>query len=152
MATVFEEMRNGSHYDIRDAKYQEEVHSEIDRCRHICWEINNIDPNDREELKAKEHKLIADMQEGAFLTPPIQIDCANCVHLGKNVFANHGLTVMSVGYCDHRRRCDDGSGSRIVHRQPRAPEYPQHLHRRDNHQKERMDWSPRKHYAGSYHR
>lgn len=97
MATVFEELRNGAHYDIRDAKYQEEVHSEIDRCRHICWEINNIDPNDREELKAKEHKLIADMQEGAFLTPPIQIDCANCVHLGKNVFANHGLTVMSVG-------------------------------------------------------
>lgn len=97
MATVYEEMRNGAHYDIRDAKYQEEVHSEIDRCRHICWEINNIDPNDREKLKAKEHKLIADMQEGAFLTPPIQIDCANCVHLGKNVFANHGLTVMSVG-------------------------------------------------------
>lgn len=37
------------------------------------------------------------MQDDAFLTPPFQIDCANCVHLGKNVFANHGLTVMSVG-------------------------------------------------------
>lgn len=53
MATVFEELRNGAHYDIRDAKYQEEVHSEIDRCRHICWEINNIDPNDREEIKSE---------------------------------------------------------------------------------------------------
>ena len=37
------------------------------------------------------------MPEGSFITPPFQIDCANCVHLGKNVFANHGLTVMSVG-------------------------------------------------------
>ena len=34
---------------------------------------------------------------GNFFTPPFQIDCANCVHLGKNVFSNHGLTVMSVG-------------------------------------------------------
>lgn len=97
MATVFEELRSGAHYDIRDAKYIDEVHGEIDRCRHLCWEINNLDPNDKATILSKEHELIADMQEGAFLTPPFQVDCANCLHLGRNAFANHGLTVMSVG-------------------------------------------------------
>lgn len=32
-----------------------------------------------------------------FLTPPFEIDVVCRVFLGKNVFANHGLTVMSVG-------------------------------------------------------
>ncbi len=97
MATVFEELKNGQHYDIRDEKYVEQVHSEIARCRHICWEINQMDPDKKEAITKKEHELVQDMAEDAFLTPPFQIDCGNCLHLGKNVFANHGLTVMSVG-------------------------------------------------------
>ena len=27
----------------------------------------------------------------------VHLDCACCVQMGKNVFANHGLTVMSIG-------------------------------------------------------
>nr|WP_252898579.1 hypothetical protein [Secundilactobacillus odoratitofui] len=32
-----------------------------------------------------------------FFTPPMYIDCGSQVHLGKNVYANHNLTMMSVG-------------------------------------------------------
>ena len=41
--------------------------------------------------------LCGQMKDGNFFTLPFQIDCANRVFLGKNVFANHGLTVMSIG-------------------------------------------------------
>ena len=51
---VFEEMRQGKAYDIRNKDYQEQVHGELDRC-----------------------------------------GCR--VFLGKNVFANHNLTIMSLG-------------------------------------------------------
>ena len=97
MKNVFEELRSGIPYDIKDARYLEEVHGEINRCRHLCYKINTTDPNDKNMINQLERELLIDMKEGVFLTPPFQIDCANCLHLGKNVFANHGLTVMSVG-------------------------------------------------------
>ncbi len=95
--TVFEELRNGKPYDIRDDQYRKEVHTEIGRCRHLCFVINSTDPDEMQKIKDLEHQLVEDMADTAFLTPPFQIDCANCLHLGNNVFANHGLTVMSVG-------------------------------------------------------
>lgn len=96
--SVFDDLRNGKSYDIRDAAYLKEAHGEMDRCRHLCWQINGMDPGDRERIITLERELFnGDLKEGTFLTPPFQIDCACCVHMGKNVFANHGLTVMSIG-------------------------------------------------------
>lgn len=37
------------------------------------------------------------MHDGTYFTPPMFIDCGNNVNLGKNVYANHNLTMMSVG-------------------------------------------------------
>ena len=96
--SVFEDLRNGKSYDIRDSQYRQEVWAEIMRCRHLCHEINGTDPYETERITELEKELFnGNLPEGSFITPPFQIDCANCVHLGKNVFANHGLTVMSVG-------------------------------------------------------
>ena len=96
--SVFEDLRSGTPYDIRDAQYIKEAHGEMARCRHLCWKINNTDPNDRDAIITLERELFnGNLPEGSFLTPPFQVDCACCVHMGKNVFANHGLTVMSIG-------------------------------------------------------
>ncbi|MFD0897830.1 DapH/DapD/GlmU-related protein [Loigolactobacillus binensis] len=96
--SVFADLQNGKTYDIRDENYQKEVHGEIDRCDHICFEINNTDPANKAQLVDLENELLAgQMQAGTYFTPPMQIDCANSVHLGKNVYANHSLTMMSLG-------------------------------------------------------
>lgn len=96
--SVFADLRNGKAYDIRDSKYRQEVWTEIMRCRHLCHKINAADPYETGRITELEKELFnGKLPEGSFITPPFQIDCANCVHLGKNVFANHGLTVMSVG-------------------------------------------------------
>lgn len=85
--SVFENMRNGQAYNINDEDYQREVHGEIDRARHLTFQINQL-----------ERELLTNgLPEGSFLTPPFQIDCASRVFLGKNVFAKHGLTVMYLG-------------------------------------------------------
>ena len=95
--SVFEDLRNGKSYDIRDAQYLREAHGEMSRCRHLCWEINSTDPNDRDRIITLERELFGGLPEGTFITPPFQVDIACCMRLGKNVFANHGLTAMSIG-------------------------------------------------------
>lgn len=95
---VFEEMRQGKAYDIYNEDYQQQVHSEIGRCSHLCQQINQCDTRDREAIQRKEKELLdGRLEEGTYLTPPLQIDCGNRVFLGKNVFANHNLTIMSLG-------------------------------------------------------
>lgn len=95
---VFEEMRHGKAYDIRDAAYQAQVHGEIDRCTHLCQEISLCDSCRKDEILAKERALLAGrLEEGTYLTPPLMIDCGSRVFLGRNVFANHHLTMMSLG-------------------------------------------------------
>lgn len=96
--SVFENMRNGQSYNIQNPDYQKEVHSEIERSRHLSFLINQTAPNDKERIKELEAKLITGkLGSGSVFTPPFQVDCGNRMFIGKNVFANHGLTVMSLG-------------------------------------------------------
>lgn len=96
--SVFEDLQNGESYDIRDPRYQEEVHGEIDRCDHLCWEINGTDPAKKERLCELEGELFCDTAgEGTYFTPPMHVDCANSVHLGSNVYFNHDVDMMSLG-------------------------------------------------------
>jgi len=95
---VIERLHSGEAIDIRDEDYQREAHGEMDRCRQLCFEINATPPKDREKNVELENELLdGQMKDGTFFTPPFQVDLANCLKLGKNVFANHGLTVMSLG-------------------------------------------------------
>lgn len=47
---VFEELRAGKPYHILDPDYVEQVHSEMKRCRHICWKIAQTDPDEIGDL------------------------------------------------------------------------------------------------------
>lgn len=95
---IFESLRAGQTIDIRDAQYQKEVHGEIDRCNDLCHEINATMPSAKTTVLKLENELLhGQMTDGTFFTPPMFIDCGNRVNLGKNVYANHNLTMMSVG-------------------------------------------------------
>ena len=96
--TVFEEMYNGKPYDIRDEKYLSEAIPEMNRCRHLCFEINGTEPTENAKLWQLENELVGgNLPQDSFLMPPFQIDFGCNLHIGKNVLANHGLTVMSLG-------------------------------------------------------
>ena len=45
---VFEELRAGKPYHILDPDYREQAHGEMKRCRHLCWKINQTDPDETE--------------------------------------------------------------------------------------------------------
>ena len=91
-------MRKGAAYDIRQEDYVEQVHSEINRCAGLCQKINAADVNDKESILKQEKELLSNTEfTDSYFTPPFQIDCGNRVFVGKNVFANHNLTMMSLG-------------------------------------------------------
>ena len=96
---IFEKLRDGQHcHVVEDKEYVEQAHGEFDRCAHICHLINSADPIDKKKIIELERELFQNnLPENSFFTPPFQIDCACRMFVGKNVFVNHGLTVMSVG-------------------------------------------------------
>lgn len=96
--SVFENLRNGASYSVTDPDYQREAAGEMRRSHHINFLINQTDPDDRARIVELEKELMtAGVPNGTYITPPFQIDCGSEVHLGRNVFVNHGLTVMSLG-------------------------------------------------------
>ncbi len=95
---IFERIRGGEHINIQDADYQREVHGEIDRCNHLCWQLAQTDPATKERLQELENELFnGQVKDGTYLTPPMSVDCANQVTLGKNVYINHHVTMMALG-------------------------------------------------------
>ena len=89
--SVFNDLRSGMPYDVRDEKCRQEAHGEFRRCRHICHEINATVPDDVKKIEALEAKLLGGaLPEGSFLQPSIYIDCAKCLRIGKNVYSKHG--------------------------------------------------------------
>lgn len=95
---IFETIQNGKPYDIGQDDYRKEVHGEIDRCDHICWQLRMTDPTNKARLVELEKNLFNGTQgEGTFITPPMFIDCASQVYLGKGVYINHNCSMMSLG-------------------------------------------------------
>ncbi len=95
---IFERIQGGEHINIQDADYQCEVHGEIDRCDHLCWQLAQTDPAAKERLQELENELFnGQVKDGTYLTPPMSVDCANQVTLGKNVYINHHVTMMALG-------------------------------------------------------
>ena len=56
--SVFEDLRSGKPYDVRDEEYKKEAHGEFKRCRHICHLINDTDPDEQEKIAALEGEEI----------------------------------------------------------------------------------------------
>ncbi|MCH3951570.1 MAG: hypothetical protein LKE33_11640 [Acidaminococcus sp.] len=96
--SVFEDLRNGKHYDIRNPEYLAEAGKEFGRCAKVCHEIRQLDPGKTDKIKALEKELFAGrMPDDSYLIPPFDIDCGCRVNIGHNVLSNHHLTIMSVG-------------------------------------------------------
>lgn len=67
---VFNELRDGKSYHILDPDYVAQVHSEMKRCRHLCWKISQTDPDEHEAIVKLEEELLGPLKSGTFLTPP----------------------------------------------------------------------------------
>ena len=89
-------MDNTMTVDMKSKEYQDSA-KEIDRCKKLCWQISNTEPATREVRKLTEILFEGKLSEDSSILPPMMIDRANCINIGKNVFINHSLTTVAVG-------------------------------------------------------
>ena len=83
--------------DMDDEQFQK-TFSEIARCNKLCYQINNTEPMSENLPFLLEELFENRLDSTSFLTPPLQIDYANRIEIGKNVFINNNFICMSHGY------------------------------------------------------
>ena len=86
---IFEQLRSGADVDMATPEYAEAIKHMTD-CANICFKINTTAPLPEQIRPLEEHLF-------GYLMPPIQIDFACQMKIGKGVFVNHSLTCMAAG-------------------------------------------------------
>ena len=90
--SVFEDLRNGMQYDVRNPKYRKEVWDEIMRCRHLCHEIValltvNHEPKNIRTIMTKEIHIKKNAWIGA------RVSILPGVTIGENAIVGTGSIV-----------------------------------------------------------
>ena len=77
-------------------EYAEAI-AHMTRCAGICFKINTTEPT-MEAIRPLEEELFeGQLDATSYLMPPLQIDFARQMKIGKGVFVNHSLTCMASG-------------------------------------------------------
>ena len=93
---IFEQLRSGADVDMATPEYAEAI-KEMGRCSQIWFHINTTEP-DMETIRPLEKQLFGgNLDQTSYLMPPLQIDFACQMKIGKGVFVNHSLTCMAAG-------------------------------------------------------
>ena len=117
---IFEQLRSGADVNMATPEYAEAIKHMTD-CATICFKINTTAPMPEQIRPLEEELFKGGLDATSYLMPPLQIDFACQMKIGRGVFVNHSLTCMA-GRHHHRRWRDDRSQRAHRHRQPRLPE------------------------------
>lgn len=97
LKNVFERLRSGEPVNMFEPAYGDAI-KEMIRTREAVFDINNMRPSDFIGIHNAFDKLFSEpMDETSNVSTPCQIDYGNQVKIGKHVFINHSLTLMSAG-------------------------------------------------------
>ena len=89
--TTKEKMHSGAIYDGAD----EELTREQTLCLELQYDYNMTRPSETEKRQQLLKKMFAEIGEGSYIEPPLYANWGGKhVHLGKNVYANFGLTLV----------------------------------------------------------
>ena len=93
---IFERLRSGADIDMATPEYAEAI-TEMTRCGKICFNINTMEPVPEKIRPMEEELFDGGLDATSYLMPPLQIDFARQMKIGRGVFVNHSLTCMAAG-------------------------------------------------------
>lgn len=86
-----EKMLNGELYF---AGLKDELFEERQKCKKLCFEFNNISPENEEKRKDILAKIIGKTNGDFWIEQPFMCDYGYNIELGKNFYANHNLIIL----------------------------------------------------------
>jgi len=93
---IFERLSSGADVDMATPEYAEAV-AEMTRCGKIRFSINTTEPTPECIRPLEEELFGGGLDKTSYLMPPLQIDFARQMKIGRGVFVNHSLTCMAAG-------------------------------------------------------
>ena len=82
--------------EIYDANYNKELFDMRIKAKELCFEYNNLKPNNMEEKKKALEKLFQKPIEQCTIEPNFYCDYGFNIELGKNFYANHNLVILDA--------------------------------------------------------
>ena len=73
------------------------LEEERERCKQKVYELNMLEPKDRDKIPDLLKELFGKTGENIWLEPPFHCDYGWNIEIGENFFANYGLTILDVG-------------------------------------------------------
>ncbi len=86
-----EKMLNGLLYD---ANYDKSLIDERIKCKSLCYEYNNLHPEQLEERKNIIKQILGKTKENFLIEQPFICDYGYNIEIGNNFYANHNLIVL----------------------------------------------------------
>lgn len=86
------------------ACYNPELEAEIRRCKEICFQYNQLNPNDTASQQRILSGLLGKMGSGVTIMPPFWCDYGYNIFVGDFFYANHNMVITdgaSVSFGDH---------------------------------------------------
>ena len=93
---IFERLRSGEDVNMADADYGMAIAHMMD-CNKQCFRINTTEPEIATIRELESQLFNGKLDETSYIMPPLQVDFACQMRLGKHVFINHSLTCMAAG-------------------------------------------------------
>ena len=90
MKTEYAKMLDGEVYNAMD----EALLKDLNLCKDLCWEYNQIRPTNIKERNMKLHEILGKCDEDTFINQPFFCDYGKHFRVGKHFFANFNLTVL----------------------------------------------------------
>ena len=76
---------------------EEELKSELMRCKNLCAEYNRLMPSQSEERKALLKKILGKTGENFWIEQSFWCDYGYNIEIGENFYSNHNLVILDPG-------------------------------------------------------
>jgi len=94
--SIWERLSDGDPVSMTEPGYAEVI-AELRRCESLNFKLNQLPPDDSEKRRLLNELLDTELDRTSTIHTSVQIDFGRRLKIGRHVFINHDLTVMSIG-------------------------------------------------------